>query len=90
MAKVMDELDFLIEHREREKAFHEAKEKGQDKRGKPASPKDAEAWRAEKERMREWRQHWREIREAFAPEPAEGDAVASPSTVGLKAEGKSV
>jgi hypothetical protein len=43
MAKVMDELDFLIEHKEREKAFHEAKAKAE---------KDPEAWRAEKDRMR--------------------------------------
>lgn len=81
MAKVMDELDFLIEHREREKAFHEAK-------GKAA--KDPEKWREEKDRMRAWRQEWREVRAAFAQPPAEGDAVASPDTVGLKAEGKSV
>lgn len=78
MAKVMDELDFLIEHKEREKAFHAAKAK---------ADKDPEAWRAEKDRMRAWRQEWREVRAAFAVEPAEGDGDATPDTVGLKAKG---
>jgi hypothetical protein len=74
----MDELDFLIEHRTREKEYLAAKEEGGD------------AWREAKNKMREWRQHWREIRAAFAPPPAEGDAVATPETLSTKAEGKSV
>lgn len=74
MADTVDELDFLIEHRERTIAFEEAKANAES---------NPEAWREEKNRMREWRQHWREVRAAFAVEPDEGDAVASPEPLSM-------
>jgi len=78
MAETMDELDFLIEYREKVKEFEAAKEEG------------GERWQDAKYEMREYRQYWREIRDAFAPPPEEGDAVATPETLSTKAEGKSV
>lgn len=88
MAKteIMDELDFLIEYRELEKKFKAGKEAAEKNPDRADDPE----WRAVKDELRAYRQKWREVRAAFAVEPDEGDAVASPDTHGLKAEGKSV
>lgn len=73
------ELDLLIEHRERTARFHKAKDAAVD-----GGPKAQETWAAEKAEMREWRRQWREVRAAFSPAAAEGDATASPDPLAMK------
>jgi len=46
--------------------------------------KDPDGYREFKDRHHAFRAHWRNIRDAFKPEPAEGDGVASPDTIKVK------
>ena len=68
----IDELDFLIEYQTKLREFHAAKESG-----------DAARWKAAKEDMRAYRAYWRSIRDAVGASLSDGDAVASPATLGI-------
>lgn len=74
----VEELDLLIEHRERTAAFLAAKDKAAN-----GGPKAQEAWREQKDKMRAWRRQWREVREAFGASAG----TASPDSLGLKTKG---
>lgn len=72
-----DELDLHREHLDLTDALAAAK---QAHRTNPTDDTRTDLASA-KAAIREFREHWRTIRAAFAPTPGEGDAVAEPATV---------